>query len=96
MARGRGMARETHAVLFAARDGAHADGAQPCHHPCWEVLAGRVGVAKPALRARVSNNMWSSWYEIRACLSSIRITCGHPGTYTDKAKGLYVQCTAGH
>ena len=46
-----GMARETHAVLFAARDSAHAGGAQPCHHPCWEVLAGRVGVAQPPLRA---------------------------------------------
>ena len=38
-------------MLFVARDGTHTDGTQPRHHPCWEVLAGRVGVLKPALRA---------------------------------------------
>ena len=26
------------------------------------------------------DNMWSSWYEIRACLNSISITYGNPGT----------------
>ena len=37
-----------------------------------------------------TDNMWRSWYEIRACLNSIRITCGDPGTVlitVEKAKG---------
>ena len=35
--------------------------------------------------ARVSNNMWSSWYEMRASRSSSRVTtCGNPGTQKER------------
>ena len=33
-----------------------------------------------ACESESSNNMWSSWYETRACLNSISIACGQPGT----------------
>ena len=41
----------------------------------------RCGGWSKSSPARVSNNMWLSWYEIRACLNSTNITCGgNPGT----------------
>ena len=33
-------------------------------------------VRKKGLSQLDQDNMWLSWYEIRACLDSIRITCG--------------------
>ena len=37
--------------------------------------------------ARVSNSMWSSWYETRACLNSMSRACGHPGTKQGGGEG---------
>ena len=37
-------------------------------------------VQKKGLSQLDQHNMWFSWYEMRAWLNSISITCGDPGT----------------
>ena len=41
-----------------------------------------------AVRRCASNKMWFSWYETRACLNSILITCANPGTKKEEGEGV--------
>ena len=90
--RGWGGVAQTRNARLAARTSGRAAACQAARtvyvadaHRCGVLVVLAVGVPRPfqaaaACEREQFNNILSSWYEIRACLTSIRITRGDPGT----------------